>query len=255
MLDIRETVDAGGKYPYALQYFNVYARIAKHSELPPRRSKNIRYKLWRIFGSNITFIKERGQRINHNILSAGPNCYLEGYFQSEGYFSDISQHLRNELKFISSPNQHNVKLLDQLADVNAVSLHVRRGDYMSPRWSSYFAKCEKEYYDAAISYVTNNMKSPVIIIFSDEPEWVKCNMRFNYPVIISKDNPDHLCYEDLRLMSVCKHNIIANSTFSWWGAWLNTNPNKIIVAPRTWFAHEQNDDSDIVPNNWVRIAN
>ena len=103
LLDIRETIDAGGIWPYELKYFNICARIAKHSELPPRRSKNIHYKLWRLFGGDIKFIKERGKGPNINIINSGSNCYLEGYFQSEEYFSDISQHLRKELTIIPPP--------------------------------------------------------------------------------------------------------------------------------------------------------
>ena len=126
---------------------------------------------------------------------------------------------------------------------------------MSTRWSDYFATVGKEYYDSAVLYLTKYIKSPVLYIFSDEPEWVKYNFHFNYPVVVSTNNIDNLCYEDLRLMAACKHNIIANSTFSWWGAWLNTNPNKTIIAPRMWFAQEYSDDYSIVPNDWIQIVN
>ena len=257
LLDTRETTEVGGKWQYSLKHFNINARIAKPCELPPHRSKKIRNKLWRLYGKKIKHLREQGHNILHNekILSANSNCYLEGYFQSEKYFFDIKHILRQELVFTSPPLQHNVIMLKQIVTQNAISLHIRRGDYLAPFWSSYFAKCGNNYYDAAITHIAKHVKSPIFYIFSDDPKWVKDNMQLEYPMIISENNQNELAYEDLRLMSSCKHNIIANSTYSWWGAYINSNPNKIVIAPQSWYSSNGADNPDIVPQSWHRIVN
>ena len=257
IIDTRMTTDAGGQWQYSLNHFNISARIAKPSELPPHRSKKIRYRLWRKYGNNPKYIKEHGHNIRNNehVYSASANSYLEGYFQSEKYFIDISKIIRKELTIITPPLQYNKIMLDRIVNENAISLHVRRGDYLLPHWSRWFAKCGNDYYNAAISYITRYIKSPIFYIFSDDPKWVKGNIQINYPVIVSENNQNDLHYEDLRLMSSCKHNIIANSTFSWWGAWINTNPDKIVIAPQSWYSSTGPENPDIVPQSWIRLAN
>ena len=255
LLDIREIMDSGGSWRYTLKHFDISARIAKHTELPPPRSTKSRYLLWRYFGSNPKFIRERGLGLNSKLMAIGPGCYLHGYFQSETYFSNISDLLRSELKIITPPNQSNANILNQIVDNNAVSLHIRRGDYLSTAGKCTFASCGLNYYANAITHIAEHAGELVIYVFSDEPEWARDNLNFNFPIIISDQNADCLDFEDIRLMSACKHNIIANSSFSWWGAWLNPNPNKIVVAPQSWFASEHPDNPDIIPPHWLRIAN
>ena len=257
LLDTRDTTEFGGKWQYSLKHFNINARIAKPHELPPHRSKKIRNKLWRLYGKKIKYIREQSHNILHNqeILSANSNCYLEGDFQTEKYFSSIKHILLQELTFTSSPLKHNEIMLKQIVTENAISIHFRRGDYLTPFWSSYFAKCGNNYYDAAITHITKHVKKPIFYIFSDDPQWVKDNIQLEYPMIISENNQNELAHEDLRLMSACKHNIIANSTYSWWGAYINSNPNKIVIAPQSWYSSNGADNPDIVPQRWHRIAN
>ena len=257
LLDIRETTEVGGKYQYYLKHFNINARIAKPCELPPHRSKRIRYKLWRMYGKKIKNYREYGHNIqnNENILSASSNCYLEGYFQTEKYFSSTKHIIMQELTYVSNPLRHNANMLKQIVSENAISLHFRRGDYLEPYWQNYFAKCGYNYYDAAITHIAKHVKKPIFYIFSNDPQWVKDNIQLEYPMIISENNQNELAHEDLRLMSACKHNIIANSTFSWWGAYINSNPNKIVIAPQSWYPSSGVDNPDIVPHNWLQIAN
>lgn len=254
LLDIRETEDCSGKWRYSLRHFGVLARIAKTSELPPPRSSKLRYILWRQFGHNPRFVRERGLAVNRNLLTLGPGCYLHGYFQSEEYFSDIAHSLRQELRIITPPNELNAALLERISRENAVSLHVRRGDYLT-QGSGVFATCGKAYYDSAIAYVTELAGPPTIYVFSDDPHWAREHLDFRFPMVISDQNHGRLDYEDLRLISSCRHNIVANSTFSWWGAWLNPNPDKIVVAPRVWFTSGSADNPDIVPSGWHRMKN
>ena len=255
LLDIRELFKPGQRR-YSLSQFRIAARIADFSELPPTRHSKIGYGLWYLFGSNPRLVKERGLALNKNILTLGLGCYLQGYFQSEKYFVDCAQAIRQEFQFKSPPpNEINVILLKQMLSENSVSLHVRRGDYLTSSNFDIFAKCSKNYYRSAISLIAKRTGSLVIYVFSDDPNWARDNLRFEFPMIVLDHNQGEMDYEDLRLMSSCRHNIIANSTFSWWGAWLNRNPNKIVIAPRVWFAPGIDDNLDIIPPYWIRLKN
>ena len=101
--------------------------------------------------------------------------------------------------------------------------------------------------------MTQKITNPHFFIFSDDQKWVKDNFKIKYPIAFIDHNASKKDYEDLRLMSLCKHNIIANSSFSWWGAWLNSNPKKIVIAPKEWFADPSIDTSDLIPPGWIRL--
>ncbi len=139
----------------------------------------------------------------------------------------------------------------QIGKVNAVSLHVRRGDYLALAAHNV---CTEDYYQAALQKVVDlSGETPQVFIFSDEPDWARSNLSLPCERTIVDFNGPETDYEDLRLMSLCKHNIIANSSFSWWGAWLNANPDKIVTAPETWFGNRKLNNPDILPQKWVPI--
>jgi len=189
-------------------------------------------------------------RINKDI-------YLQGYFASEKYFIDIREIILEEVKSKSMYSAKTQLMAEQTRNSNSISLHVRRGDYVNkPSTSKVFASCTIEYYLKAIDIITKSIDKPHLYIFSDEPRWVKENMNFEYPTTYISHNTTN-DYEDLFLMSQCKHNIIANSTFSWWGAWLNINPDKIVIAPKIWFKNLQDNNrinfSDLYPQQWIKI--
>jgi len=255
ILDIRDAQKDYDSTEYPLIHFGISKRVAEFHELPPHRRDKVPYLIWRNFGRNPKFIRENELAFNSQILSLGSGCYLYGYFQSERYFKDCEQIIRHELQIITPPSGKNGELLKRLSGENAVSLHVRRGDYLSKDNLSTFARCSGDYYNAAVAYVAERVDPIVIYVFTDDPEWVRNNLNFNHPMIISDQNQGELAYEDLRLMLACRHNIIANSSFSWWGAWLNPNPNKIVVAPEKWFADGHPDNPDIIPPQWHRMAN
>ena len=255
LMDIRDIINGNGKWRYSLNHFNINARIANNSELPPPRTAVIRYNLWRLFGDSPKFVRERGLGFNSKLMTIGTGCYLHGYFQSEAYFTNIADLVRNELRFMTPPNAVNTKLLSTLSNETTVSLHIRRGDYLSTNGTSAFATCGLDYYTRAISHIAKQIGSIVIYVFSNDPDWAQENLCFDYPTIILNQNSGSLDYEDLRLMSACQHNIISNSTFSWWGAWLNPNPKKIVIAPNNWFASGHPVNPDIIPSNWIKIAN
>ena len=178
-------------------------------------------------------------------IPAPNNCgyYLDGYWQSEKYFKESESVIRNQFK----PNKN---LFDKILetpglDTITVSMHIRRTDYVTS--NGYHPIQSLEYYQNAIDLVGDY---DTLYIFSDDIKWCKDNLQFKN-MIFREGNSD---IEDLYLMSICKHNIIANSSFSWWSAWLNNNPNKIVIAPKKWFGEKVNlNDKDIIPNNWIRL--
>ncbi len=183
-----------------------------------------------------------------------PNdCYLVGYWQSERYFKPVAEKIRKEFAFKSAPAGHNEYVAGQIAGCNAVSLHVRRGDYASnARTRMVHGLLPLDYYRDAASRIAEQVPSPVFFVFSDELDWAREYLKLPFPCRFIGQNQGSESYKDMQLMSLCRHHIIANSSFSWWGAWLNPAADKIVVAPRRWFADEQ-DVSDLFPRGWVAL--
>lgn len=179
--------------------------------------------------------------------------YLVGYWQSEKYFQTHAAVIRTDFTFKPPLTNRNAELAGQIAKVNAVSLHVRRGDYAnSPKTAATHGLCSLDYYRAAIQHVAERINLPSFFIFSDDPSWVKENLKIKFPCQYVDHNYGTESYNDMRLMSICKYHIIANSSFSWWGAWLNPDSEKIVVAPKKWFAND-NDVNDLFPQGWVTL--
>lgn len=181
------------------------------------------------------------------------SCYLYGYWQSEKYFANLSEQIRKDFTFKYSIENLNAELLKQINQVNAVSLHVRRGDYVSnPETTATHGLCSLDYYMEAIKYIAERISAPHFFVFSDDIDWVKNSLKIEFPHQYVDHNHGAESYNDMRLMSLCKHHIIANSSFSWWGAWLNQSTSKIVIAPKKWFAHSA-DVKDLLPKNWVKL--
>lgn len=178
------------------------------------------------------------------------DTYFRGYWQTERYFVNHEK-LRQDFTF-KNPFRHDVEeTARMLRDVNSVSLHIRRADYLSPGTEAYHgnlghAFMAKGYYTNAIEYIKSKTSNPKFFVFSDDPEW--CRQQFPFEVISGLTNK----FEDLYLMSQCHHSIIANSTFSWFGAWLREYPGKIVTAPKKWFNNDL-DTTDIIPTRWTRL--
>lgn len=179
--------------------------------------------------------------------------YLVGYWQSEKYFSEVAAQIRRDFTFRIPMNELNAETAKQISAVNAVSLHVRRGDYANnPNTTATHGLCSLEYYRDAILYISKQVSHPYFFVFSDDIAWVKDNLNLGFPCQYVNHNHGAESYNDMRLMSMCKHHIIANSSFSWWGAWLNSSADKIVVAPQRWFANET-DTQDLIPQSWERL--
>lgn len=184
-------------------------------------------------------------------FSVPDDCYLAGYWQSERYFKHIETTIRRAFAFKHSLTGKNAEVAAQIAKGNAVSLHIRRGDYAKdPKAHATHGLLPLSYYQMAVIHVAQAIDNPRFFVFSDDIDWARMNLRLDFPCEYIGHNQGADSYRDMHLMSLCDHHIIANSSFSWWGAWLNSDPDKIVVAPKKWFANA-NDVSDIFPPGWV----
>jgi len=188
------------------------------------------------------------------INKAPRDCYLAGYWQSEKYFQDAEPIIREDFTFKIPMASRNEQIAEKIAQANAISLHVRRGDYVNnPHTKATHGICSPDYYRDAIGYMAKQIENPHFFIFSDDMPWVRSQMKLDFPCYYIEHNSGAESYNDMRLMSMCQHHIIANSSFSWWGAWLNPYPNKIVIAPRKWFANNSDTD-DLIPPGWIRLG-
>jgi hypothetical protein len=240
--------------------FNINTQLAGNAELKGvlgwRACSPIRKKLYRPQLS-----KFRGKRMvvdtqfsSWRQLNEMPNdCYLMGNWQTEHYFNDCQEVIRADFSFRLPSTSINAALKEQINNVMAISLHVRRGDYLAnPSSLAFHGLCSLDYYRRAISYISDRVVNPVFYIFSDDIPWVRENLSIEFPCHYVDHNNGDQSYNDMRLMSLCQHHIIANSSFSWWGAWLNPSIDKIVIAPSQWVLSDF-DTSDIVPSSWVKL--
>lgn len=186
-----------------------------------------------------------------NIINGPDNARYHGYFNSEKYFSTQAALIRQQLTPVYSRlSPAGQKFLQAISAQAAISLHVRRGDYLKPSAQNHHGLLAPEYYQAALEIIRPQAGPAPIFVFSDDPDWCRSNLKLSGPIVfISGLEPA----EDLLLMSRCLYNIIANSTFSWWGAWLNPAVDKKVIAPKQWLKNRQLDKSDLFPDNWQII--
>ncbi|MVF12933.1 alpha-1,2-fucosyltransferase [Ketobacter sp. MCCC 1A13808] len=217
--------------------------------------KKVMFYFSRIFHLKFVYV-EHSFNYDPNFFRAikeTKTIFLFGYFQSYRYFTRIRRELRasflpNKISDISKPLQKEIQ------ESMSVSLHVRRGDYVSSKETNDFhGVCSLEYYDAAISYIQNNVLNPTIYVFSDDLDWVQNNMQIPCSHVFVDHAFSNNHFDDFSLMMACKHNIIANSSFSWWAAWLNDYPEKIVICPDKWFASKKIVTTDLIPEKWVSI--
>lgn len=201
-------------------------------------------------------VKEQSAAFDPSVLDAGKNLLLFGYWQSEKYFEPVKDAIREAFVFQAPLVGVAETLAKEIQNTNSVALHVRRGDYVTAENTrKLMGDTNLNYYEKAVAYIAERVKDPHFFIVSNDPAWCKENIKISFPVTYLDDasaGPKNIYH--LQLMSLCKHNIIANSTFSWWGAWLNRNPQKLVVAPAVWTAAgKPEDEHDITPADWKRI--
>jgi Glycosyl transferase family 11 len=195
---------------------------------------------------------EQSLNFDKKVVELGNNTYLDGYWGNEKYFKSIENIIRREFTIAQPAVGMNEMYIQKIKSTNSVALHVRRGDYVTDKKTNAFhGVCSISYYREAIAYLSAKFSNLFFYIFSDDMPWVRENLEINeFSVDYVEHNRNH-AHEDLRLMYSCKHNIIANSSFSWWGAWLNNYPDKIVIAPEKW-NNIPGYNADL-PEKWVRM--
>jgi hypothetical protein len=207
---------------------------------------------------SIQHINEKGFNFDINVLNSPNNSYLDGYWQSEKYFSQIQSIIREDFKIRGTVNK---KILDSINNSDSICLNVRRGDYISnPITNAFHGVYESDYFYKAVNILLKKVENPEIFIFSDDINWCQNNLKFEVPTeIIFHEYAGKKFEKYLKLMSSCKHFIIPNSTFGWWAAWLSQNSSKIVISPKKWFKSDnwlngkKIIESDIIPEKWMRI--
>jgi Glycosyl transferase family 11 len=190
-----------------------------------------------------------------DVLLVKGNVYLRGFWQSWKYFSEIRSVLVRELSMTSPPNLANTLMMNRIEESCSVCIHMRRGDYWNdPHVNKLFGVCPIEYYDEGIRLMKQRLSKPVFFVFSDDLDWARENLKPDTLCIFVDCNKDIPAVHDMRLMTTCKHFIIANSSFSWWGAWLSTTRDKIVVAPEKWYKITRPVD-DLLPDDWIKLPN
>jgi len=239
---------------YSLSHFNIKATIVAVKEIEKMKYPHgFISKVARAFRTKVR--REFYINFNPNIIKRKGNIYLDGFFQTEKYFIDKEKEIRRDLTLKSRLNTKVKELSEKITNAQrSVSLHVRRGDYVNhPVSNKYNGTCSVEYYRCALDIITKKVGAiPKIFIFSDDIDWVRENMPFPYPTTYVS-SPEIKDYEELHLMSLCHHHIIANSSFSWWGAWLDPRSDKIVVAPKRWTLKNVSRHRDTVPSSWIKI--
>ena len=209
----------------------------------------------RLQKNGLIFDEMVGDRVGHyrpEVFQQSKYTRIRGYWQNEKYFSDVSNLVRCTYSFDEKKiNNKNIELGNLMSSVDSVSVHIRRGDYLDEvNQRIYGGICDEKYYKKAISQIKSLVPEAVLYVFSDDLEWVKENIIRDDMTLIDWNKEDD-SWQDMYLMSRCKHHIIANSTFSWWGAWLGDNDDKIVISPNKWFANRES--TEIICDDWIRI--
>lgn len=252
---------------YQINNFNIRASVATANDFkkigipnPTKRdfsSRSMR-TLYRT-GQSFLPLKDRTMVIEPNfsfipeVLAIDHSCYLSGNWQSEKYFSDSATVIRKDLTLKHPLTDEAHYWVQTATECDSVSLHIRRGDYVTnQKTSRLHGVCSLEYYARAVEILRQEVPTMQLFVFSDDIVWAKQNLIFPYPIhfVSSTTIPDH---EELIIMSTCKHHIIANSSFSWWGAWLDSKKEKRVIAPRMWFLKGSIPTGDLIPETWSTI--
>ena len=242
---------------YQLDHFAIAARPLRRGDVPWFRLRRSRLGAILPRRARVEIVREafpaRVPVWPEAPVEGAGTPYLIGYWQSERYFVAIADTIRREVRVNAAPEGRNARLLAEIAAGDAVAIHVRRGDYVSnPAATAYHGLCGLDYYHAAIRRLCESVPRPHCFVFSDDLDWVRANLDTGHPTTFVGHNTD-TPWEDLRLIAACRHFIVANSSFSWWGAWLGAWPGKQVIAPARWFRADHGGEGEIVPAGWLRM--
>ena len=246
---------------YELKHFNIDAEIARKDQIEKVIGSNkYSQKITKIISKYLPYpmkqyVTEQHSEMFHylpGILELRSNVYIDGYWQNQKYFNNISEIIRKEFTTIEKFSENINEVLTQIQNTNSISIHVRRGDYILPTNIESYQTYGNEYINKAIEYMLKITKDPHFYFFSDDIKWVKENIPMTHKttyVSLLNTQP----HEDLILMSKCCNNIIANSSFSWWAAWLNSNKEKIVIVPKIWLNNPAKNTDDLIPIEWIKL--
>lgn len=235
---------------YRLNEFSIDAEVASTKEIFSLKGpENILYSKLRKLGAfkPKTYYNEKQSSSFDEQVYQHRSIYLDGYWQNELYFRGIREILLNELVLQQTTSDVDSLYLKQIESCNSVSIHVRRGDYLLHRGIGVLGI---DRYKKAISMIKDRVDTPHFFIFSDDMHWCKDNFKFLDNCTFVEHTQTEV--SDLKLMSACQHNIIANSSFSWWAAWLNVSPNRTIIAPAGWRLDDPGSEN-IILSNWLKF--
>lgn len=244
---------------FELEIFGIDHRIATKEDIQYFQNLSLKNKIRRKLCFNYPkLFSEKNFEYQHAIEEALPPVYLKGFFQSYKYFESFSKEIYELFLFPPDKlNSENKVILKKIGNTQSVSVHIRRGDYVQDNITQQFhGNCSLGYYTQAISEMVKQNKEVEFFFFSDDMEWVEDQFNsFDIRKTFVTSNRGNNSWIDMFLMSKCEHNIIANSSFSWWAAWLNKNDKKIVISPKQWF---RNPDKaklthDLIPHEWMRL--
>lgn len=241
---------------YELDVFSIPQQFVSNQELRKYTwpSESGIYRVLKKIFPRKTVYEKTFYKYDDGFHNLGNEVYLRGWWQSYKYFEGIENILRKELVFKKKLSGLNKEVSIKIEACNSISLHVRRGDYVKNKVDNEkFGLCSKEYYKEAIRYMQLKVSKPHFFIFSDDKEWIQKEIKIEGEHTFVLHNDGKNSFEDMRLMSLCKHHIIANSTFSWWGAWLNPEKDKTVIAPKRWLNGSISSTSDLCPPSWIRL--
>jgi len=257
-LDLGHYSDPKLNFPtrtFDLGIFNITAGIATDKEVK-KFSKRVGHDLTdkllgRVLGVKASHIREPHFHFSQEAFESPDNVYLSGYWQSEKYFRDVEDQLREEFSFRDPPCEAAKPLLEKIKDSESVCVHVRRGDFVTNTFNGLYGR---DYYDTGAEIISQLKPRLSYFVFSDDIPWCRENLSFEgETTFVDHDFGPNKFRDDLRLMSACKHFIIANSSFSWWAVWLNGRSDKTVVAPSRWATPTDIDKSDMYLPGWIRI--
>jgi hypothetical protein len=248
---------------FRLGGFNIRAQVEEKTQarwfsgdvLGDWGGKVYRRALWLIPENWRGYHREPGSHVFFpEIFNIGHRACLMGFWQSEKYFIKTREKLLKDFSLKEELTGRNQEFAQQIGAVNAVGIHIRRGDYVTNKITNeYHGVCPLEYYLKCVSQLEEEVEKPHYFVFTDDPSWARENLRLSKPMTVMDQNGAEKDYLDMHLMSLCKHFIIANSSFSWWGAWLAEYPEKIIYAPKIWIRDSSIDTRDFIPDGWRKI--
>jgi hypothetical protein len=238
---------------FLLDKLNTRYEIVAQKEVEQIFGAKKRISLPFISSSKVKIIKEKELSFNPNIMNVKKDAYFIGYWQSEKYFKNIRSKILEELQPNERISKKRIEILNEIKSTrSSISVHIRRGDYVSNiKANNIHGTCGPEWYRFAANNIKNYFENVTYFVFSDDPDWVKRNIRFDQKTVLVEPDVDGKDYEDLYMMSACDGHIIANSTFSWWGAWLNSKSNKRVIAPSRWFKTQTIKNVDLIPEDWI----